>query len=160
MVVGEGKMAVFDDTKPWEDKLLLYPHQINWKNNLPVPTKADPEKVDIAQEEPLRRECRHFLDCITNGTQPITDGHEGLKVLKILNASQASLNDNGRIIALGVNSDKSQVTSPLGSSSFDSSLVTRYSQTDCFIHPTAAIDNNVKIGRGTKIWHFSHMLSN
>jgi len=42
VVVGDKKMAVFDDTLSWEDKLLLYPHQINWKNNMPVPTKADP----------------------------------------------------------------------------------------------------------------------
>ena len=43
VVVGERRMAVFDDTNPWEDKLLLYPHQINWKNNLPVLTKAEPD---------------------------------------------------------------------------------------------------------------------
>ena len=159
VVVGDKKMAVFDDTLPWEDKLLLYPHQINWKNNMPVPTKADPERVDIVQEEPLRRECQHFLDCITNGTKPLTDGEEGLRVLRILNASQASLNSNGRKINLAVTSDKSQVTSSLEFSGADSSLVTRYSQTDCFIHPTAVIDDNVTIGSGTKIWHFSHVLS-
>ena len=93
-------MAVFDDTNPWEDKLLLYPHQINWKKNLPVPTKADPERVDIPQQEPLRQECQHFLNCISNGTQPITNGHEGLKVLKILNASQASLDQAGSRVVL------------------------------------------------------------
>ena len=160
VVVGERRMAVFDDTNPWEDKLLLYPHQINWKNNLPVPTKAEPERADIAQEEPLRQECRHFLDCMKNGTQPITDGHEGLKVLRILNASQASLNDDGRMITLGVNSNKSQVTGFSGYASFDSSLVTRHSQTGVFMHPSAIVDDNVKIGRRTKIWHFSHILSN
>ena len=120
-------MAVFDDTLPWDDKLLIYPHQINWKNNMPVPTKADPERVDIAQDEPLRQECRHFLECMANGTKPITDGQEGLKVLKILNASQASLNDHGRIINMEVNSDKTQVTSSQPSSAYGSSLVTRQS---------------------------------
>ena len=159
VVVGDKKMAVFDDTLPWEDKLLLYPHEINWKNNMPVPTKADPERVDIVQEEPLHQECQHFLDCIKNGTKPLTDGEEGLRVLRILNASQASLNSSGRKIALGVNSDKSQVTSSSGYSGFDSSPVTRYSQTGVFIHDTAVIDDNVTIGSGTKIWHFSHVLS-
>jgi len=77
VVVGDKKMAVFDDTLPWEDKLLLYAHQINWKNNMPVPTKADPERVDIDQEEPLRQECQHFLNCITDGKIPLTDGEEG-----------------------------------------------------------------------------------
>ena len=160
VVVGDRKMAVFDDTLSWEDKLLLYPHQINWKNNMPVPAKADPERVDIEQHEPLKEECQHFLDCMANGTQPRTDGREGLKVLEILNASQASLNDNGRQIALGVKGDKAQATSFAGSSGFDSSLVTRHPQTECFIHPTAVIDENITIGRGTKIWHFSHVLSN
>ena len=160
VVVGERKMAVFNDTNPWEDKLLLYPHQINWKNNLPVPTKAEPERVDIAQEEPLRQECRHFLDCIQSGTQPITDGHEGLKVLKILNASQVSLNDNGRIIKLTPGADTDLVAEAAGTTASDVHAMLRAEAQGVFVHPSAIIDGNVIIGRGTKIWHFSHVLSN
>jgi len=160
VVVGERRMAVFDDTNPWEDKLLLYPHQINWKNNLPVPTKAEPERVDIAQEEPLRQECRHFLDCITNGTQPITDGYEGLKVLKILNASQASLNDNGRIIKLGFGAEDNDLDEAAASPTASAANSIRRAEAQgAFVHPSAIVDDNVQIGRGTKIWHFSHMLS-
>jgi UDP-2-acetamido-3-amino-2,3-dideoxy-glucuronate N-acetyltransferase len=158
VVVGDKKMAVFDDTLPWENKLLLYAHQIKWKNNMPVPTKADPERVDIDQEEPLRQECQHFLNCITDGKKPLTDGEEGLRVLRILNASQASLNDNGRMISLGVNSDKLQVTSMAESAGFEPSLVTRYSSPGVFVHPTAVIDEGAEIGTGSKIWHFSHVL--
>jgi len=160
VVVGERRMAVFDDTNPWEDKLLLYPHQINWKNNLPVPTKAEPERVDIAQEEPLRQECRHFLDCITNGTQPVTDGHEGLKVLKILNASQASLNDNGRKIKLGLGADADMDAEVNSFTAPATSSLRRFKAQGAFVHPSAIVDDNVKIGRDTKIWHFSHILSN
>jgi UDP-2-acetamido-3-amino-2,3-dideoxy-glucuronate N-acetyltransferase len=47
VVVGDRKMAVFDDTQPWEDKLLLYPHRIDWQNNMPVPTKGASEKLEI-----------------------------------------------------------------------------------------------------------------
>jgi len=160
VVVGERRMAVFDDTNPWEDKLLLYPHQINWKNNLPVPTKAEPERVDIAQEEPLHQECRHFLDCITNGTQPITDGYEGLKVLKILNASQASLNDNGRIIKLGFGAEDNDLDEAAASPTASAANSIRRAEAQgAFVHPSAIVDDNVQIGRGTKIWHFSHMLS-
>jgi predicted dehydrogenase/acetyltransferase-like isoleucine patch superfamily enzyme len=149
VVVGDQKMAVFDDTLPWEDKLLLYPHQINWKNNMPVPTKADPQRVAIDQEEPLRQECRHFLDCITGGKKPLTDGEEGLRVLRILNASQASLNDNGRLMALKSDSD-----TDLSAMSYELRAKTQ----GVFIHPTAVIDDKVAIGPGTKIWHFSHVL--
>jgi predicted dehydrogenase/acetyltransferase-like isoleucine patch superfamily enzyme len=158
VLVGDRKMAVFDDTQPWEEKLLLFPHKIDWQNNMPVPTKGEAERVDIPQDEPLKLECRHFLDCIANGMQALTDGHEGLRVLRILNASQASMNNNGRMINLGVTSDKLQVTSSRESSSFDSLLFTRYSLPDVFVHPTAVIDDKVAIGSGSKIWHFSHVL--
>ena len=43
VVVGDRKMAVFDDMRPWSDKLLLYPHEIRWENGNPIPAKADPE---------------------------------------------------------------------------------------------------------------------
>jgi UDP-2-acetamido-3-amino-2,3-dideoxy-glucuronate N-acetyltransferase len=160
VVVGERRMAVFDDTKPWEDKLLLYPHQINWKKNLPVPTKAKSERVDIPQEEPLRQECRHFLDCITTGSQPITDGHEGLKVLRVLNASQASLNDNGRKINLDSRVDIDLDASLNSVAAQAAASPQRRNMQGVFVHPSAIVDDNVSIGRGTKIWHFSHMLSN
>jgi UDP-2-acetamido-3-amino-2,3-dideoxy-glucuronate N-acetyltransferase len=158
VVVGDKKMAVFDDTQPWEDKLHLYPHQINWKNNLPVPTKAEPEKVAIEQQEPLKEECRHFLDCMSNGTQPRTDGREGLKVLQILNASQASLNNHGHKINLGEDGYLQSVKIPISSRTTNYELSAK--APGAFIHPTAVIDENITIGRGTKIWHFSHVLSN
>jgi UDP-2-acetamido-3-amino-2,3-dideoxy-glucuronate N-acetyltransferase len=142
VVVGDRKMAVFDDTQPWKDKLLLYPHQIQWKNHMPVPTKAESERVDISEEEPLRQECLHFMECISDGSKPITDGREGLKVLNVLNASQASLNACGKKIDLKVVTE-----------------VTDYAAPEYFVHPTAVIDDNVTVGRGSKIWHFSHILS-
>ena len=74
VVVGDRKMAVFDDTQPWEDKLLLYPHRIDWHNSMPVPTKGDAEQVDIPKDEPLKLECRHFLSRIRDGRRPVTDG--------------------------------------------------------------------------------------
>ena len=49
VVVGDKKMAVFDDTKDWQDKLLLYAHEIRWENNMPVPAKAEPERVEVPQ---------------------------------------------------------------------------------------------------------------
>jgi predicted dehydrogenase len=54
----------------------------------------------IKQEEPLKTECQHFLDCIKNGTQPMTDGNKGLELVKILEASSLSLEQNGAAITL------------------------------------------------------------
>lgn len=137
VVVGEKKMAVFDDTAPWEEKLQIYPHTIEWNENIPIANKAEREFIKVEQDEPLRAECSHFLDCIESRSKPRTDGEEGLRVLKILNACQASLEQERKI-----------------------SLVSqRSSGTTYFTHETAVVDDNVEIGEGTKIWHFSHILS-
>lgn len=139
VVVGERKMAVFDDTQPWKDKLLLYQHQIKWENNLPVPKKADAERVEIDQDEPLKLECLHFLKCISNGQRPVTDGSEGLQVLRVLNVAQSSLNQGGRKLPVG----EAPAVKP----------------GDYFVHESAVVDDDAEIGTGTKIWHFSHILS-
>jgi predicted dehydrogenase len=49
-------------------------------------------KLDFA--EPLRLECQHFVDCIRTGQQAITDGYDGLRVVQVLEAAQASLASN------------------------------------------------------------------
>lgn len=155
VVVGDRKMAVFDDTQPWQDKLLLYPHQIHWKNHMPVPRKAEPERVQISEAEPLQLECRHFLDCMANGSRPITDGQEGLLVLKVLNASQTSLNNSGRKVGLPVTGRQTPNDQRLSAGVVYPSTT----EDNIFVHPTAIIDDRVTIGRNTKIWHFSHVLS-
>lgn len=149
VVVGDRKMAVFDDTQDWKDKLLLYPHRIEWKNNIPVPDKREAERLDIIQDEPLRLECQHFLQSFSNNTKPITDGREGLRVLKILNAAQHSLNDNGQKIFIS-----DSVDSP-----FPITHDHSFSEHNFFAHKTAVIDEGSTIGYETKIWHFSHILS-
>jgi UDP-2-acetamido-3-amino-2,3-dideoxy-glucuronate N-acetyltransferase len=148
VVVGDRKMAVFDDTRPWGDKLLLYPHEIKWQDNVPVPAKAEPEKLDIPQAEPLRVECQKFLDCMTHGKQPFTDGSEGLKVLKILNASQRSLDQGGLKVGLGAYDAAHQ-----------RSVVSGQSSPSHYVHPSAILDEKVTVGEGSRIWHFTHVLS-
>ena len=110
VVVGDKKMAVFDDMS--EDKLLLYQHRINWLDRIPVASKEEAEVVPVLMEEPLKAECRHFLECIENKQQPRTDGQEGLRVLKVLQASQASLDDNGFNIHIGSHLKEEMETSP------------------------------------------------
>lgn len=90
VVVGDKKMLVFDDVVE-KDKLLLYPHSIDWKNRIPVAHKAEAEVVSFEMEEPLRAECRHFLECLETRNRPRTDGEEGLRVLKVLQQCQEDL---------------------------------------------------------------------
>jgi UDP-2-acetamido-3-amino-2,3-dideoxy-glucuronate N-acetyltransferase len=93
VVVGDRSMVVFDDTQPWPLKLAVYAHKITWNGTLPVPTKAEPRYVELPQQEPLLAECSHFLECIRTGAAPRTDGREGLRVLRVLNLSQESIDD-------------------------------------------------------------------
>jgi len=139
VVVGDKQMAVFDDTAPWEDKLLLYPHSIDWQDNIPIAHKAEATTITVEQDEPLRAECAHFLECMATRHTPRTDGEEGLRVLKVLNACQESL-EQEKSVSLSAQKASAETRS-------------------YYSHPTAVIDQNVYIGEKTKIWHFSHILS-
>jgi UDP-2-acetamido-3-amino-2,3-dideoxy-glucuronate N-acetyltransferase len=140
VVVGDRKMAVFDDTRPWGEKLMLYPHEIRWEGNVPVPARAEPELPEIPEAEPLRRECEHFLQCMETGEVPLTDGREGLRVLRVLKAAQRSLDAGPTSVPLK-RDRPAEESAP------------------SFVHETAVVDPDVRIGEGTRIWHFSHILS-
>jgi len=97
VVIGESAMAVFDDTKPWEQKLALYRHKIDITGELPSLGKSNVEYIEVPQSEPLKNECRHFIDVVNRGLMPITDGDEGLRVLNVLSAATLSQNKNNTI---------------------------------------------------------------
>ena len=50
--------------------------------------------------EPLRTELNHFIECILNNEKPLTDGHDGLSVVQILEAAGQSLNDESKPIII------------------------------------------------------------
>ena len=137
VVVGSEKMAVFDDTA--DDKLVLYPHRVEWKNRVPTAVKANGEAVDLADSEPLRTECQHFLDCVESRTPPVSDGVEGLQVLRVLDACQRALS-NGSIVL-----ESSEASS-------------RKKDLPYFVHESAYVDEGAEVGACTKIWHFSHVM--
>ena len=99
VVIGSDSMIVFDDTLPGPDKLLRYDHSIGWDGGLPSVSKAKGTPIPYSDEEPLLRECRHFLDCVENDSRPLSDVTEGIQVLSVLDACQRSLNF-GRAIKL------------------------------------------------------------
>lgn len=91
VVIGNKKMAVFDDTES-DRKLVLYQHKISW-NSLEIPAieKAEAEVVNIEKTEPLKEEANHFLRCISEKQKPLTNGEEGINVLKVLEMAEISL---------------------------------------------------------------------
>ncbi len=97
VVVGENAMAVFDDTQSWGQKLAMYHHSIDLTGEAPNLIKADVEYIDVVQSEPLRNECQHFIDVVKGDLRPLTDGDEGLRVLKVLTAATLSQNEGTEI---------------------------------------------------------------
>lgn len=99
VVIGDRKMAVFDDTVR-EGKLRVYDKGIKWQEGVPIPRQTGETTLYLEETEPLRIECQHFLTCIREGQQPLTDGESALKVLRVLEASQLSLEQGGVPISL------------------------------------------------------------
>jgi len=138
VVVGSEKMAVFDDTA--EKKLQLYPHRVDWTGRAPRAVKAEAVHVELEQAEPLKQECRHFLECVKDRKTPLSDGQEGLRVLRVLDACQQSL-------------ERPDAARPMPQPGDNAPADPEYSA-----HETACVDQPCYIGSGTKIWHFSHVM--
>ncbi len=97
VVIGNKKMAVFEDTRP-DRKLMLFNKQIDLRNGAFEAAKPEGAVVEFETTEPLLLECTHFVDCIEQGKQPRTPGEEGVQVLKVLQACQLSLQLNGESV--------------------------------------------------------------
>lgn len=162
-VVGSSGLAVFDDTKPWAEKLMVYRHYITWVNGqVPTPNKIKGEAVVPTESEPLANECQHFVECCRDRYTPRTDGREGLRVLSLLQAAQCSLDADGEAInpAASLQSLSSKPPSATGLSLLAAQAPTPAPVpcTEYFIHPTAVVDDGAVVGKGTKIWHFCHVM--
>jgi predicted dehydrogenase len=104
-IVGSKKMAVFDDLESTE-KLKIYDKSA--EPNGDYNTFAEYITLRFGDitipymkiDEPLRLECLHFLECIRERKQPLSDGRDGLRVVKVLDAAQRSLQKNGVPIAI------------------------------------------------------------
>lgn len=133
IVVGSKAMAVFDDLNT--EKLFIYPHTIEYlSGKIPVAQKAEHVVVPVENKEPLKEELRHFIECICSRKQPLTDGIEGVKVLKVLEQAEAYFASTSKT--------KNNTTQDNG----------------VFVHESAYIDEGAHIGEGTQVWHFSHIL--
>lgn len=140
IVVGNKKMAVFDDTAK-KDKLLIYNHKIDWVNGLPFPRKVNAKSVEVKMKEPLLLECSHFLNSIKTRKKPKTDGKSALRVLEVLHSCQESLENGGLPVSLGLAAKKKAI------------------RNNYYAHPTSIIEQPSGIGKGTKIWHYSHIMN-
>jgi len=97
-VVGARRMATFDDML-LDGKLTVYDKGFDedvrsWGEY--IARSGESFSPRIANSEPLRLECEHFVRCIRDGATPRSDGHSGLRVVRVLESLQNSLDENGR----------------------------------------------------------------
>jgi len=116
-IVGSKRMVVYDDVASLE-KLRVYdsrvdvpPHYDTFAEFQYAYHYGDMYVPYIKQEEPLKIECQHFLDCIRQGLTPLTNGEQGLRLVKILEAASASLKRNGASVNLNLTSRETSETS-------------------------------------------------
>jgi len=100
-IVGSKKMIVYDDTEPLE-KIRIYdkrvevpPHYDTYAEFQFSYHYGDVNIPYIKQVEPLKVETQHFLNCVEEGCQCVSDGEEGLKVVRILEKASESLRSDG-----------------------------------------------------------------
>ena len=91
VVVGSKSMLVFDDSKPWNEKLMFFDHSINLDSTPPEIIKSEGIEIKVVETEPLMNECLHFIEVVNNNYKPITDAEEGMRVLEVLHATDSSL---------------------------------------------------------------------
>ncbi len=99
-VVGSKKMAVFDDTQAAE-MIRLYDKGVDQVFDYETYGEALSLRMGdvliprVKMSEPLRIECQHFLDCIAKRIPPRSDGQDGLRVVRVLEAAQQSMQQGG-----------------------------------------------------------------
>lgn len=110
-IVGSKRMAVFDDLEP-NEKLKIYDKGAEVNTDYDTFAEyvglrfGDITVPYIRVGEPLRIECDHFLQCVRERKQPLSDGLDGLRVVQVLEAADHSLEKNGAPITLPVDSNE------------------------------------------------------
>ena len=106
LIGGSQKMIVYDDLEPSE-KIKVYDKGVNLKSDSKSIYKmlvsyrtGDMWVPQIDITEALLTEAKHFINCIDKKGHPITDGESGVRVVRILEAVNRSMADNGKPVEL------------------------------------------------------------
>jgi predicted dehydrogenase len=106
-VVGSKKMLTFDDAAP-DEKVKIYdkgasprPGHTTYAEGVVI-RSGDVHSPALPLREPLLVECEHFVDCVRNGKRPLSDGSQGLAVVKVLEAGALSIREGGRPMSISL----------------------------------------------------------
>ena len=84
IVTGQTGSLMFDDTKPWPEKLTLFSDHITQAGELFVVERANPVHLPVKENEPLKEEVSAFVKVCQTGEPALTDGNEGIAVQTVM----------------------------------------------------------------------------
>ena len=138
VAIGSKGMFSYEDSSDDKD-ILFFEKGIDWVRGEPIKRDGPTEVIPYDRAMPLTTELQYFADRLDGRPIEIADGQNGVEVLEILEEATASLlSQKGAATT--------RPSAPPETSGF-------------FAHDTSCVDDNVQIGEGTKIWHFSHVQS-
>jgi len=140
VVIGSKGMFSYEDSST-DKNILFYEKGIDWIQGEPIKREGPTEMIPYEKKMPLTEELKYFVAHTSTEPIKIADAQSGVEVLEILEkASESLLTGTNSLILNPLPLNPNLIPNPL-------------------IHSTAVIDKGCEIGRNTKIWHFSHVLS-
>jgi len=131
VVIGSKGMLSFEDSSP-EKHLLFYEKGVDWVRGEPIQRSGPTEVIPYEASMPLANELAYFAEHLDGRPVEIADGQSGVEVLEILERASRDL--------------MAEVPEPAP-----------HEEAAFTVHPSSYVDNDVTIGDGTRIWHFSHV---
>ena len=172
VVVGSKGMLSYEDSS--DDKnILFYEKGIDWIQGEPIKRDGPTEIIPYNKTMPLTEELRYFAEHLNSDPVEIANAQNGVEVLEILEkASESLLTGGGRKSEIRgcekpeVRDQRSEIggqrSEDRGRERQMSDIRRQMSEVrgqGFFVHHSSEIDEGCAIGDGTKIWHFSHILS-
>lgn len=134
VVIGSKGMLSYEDSSA-EKNLYYYEKGFDWVQGEPVKRDGPTETIAYDRGQPLTSEMQSFIDCATGkGKNDRISGEKGVEVLQILEQAGKSIDSMG-----------------------DTTTINEPSVKEYKVHETSAVDEGCTIGKGTSIWHYSHV---
>jgi UDP-2-acetamido-3-amino-2,3-dideoxy-glucuronate N-acetyltransferase len=141
VVIGSKGMFSYEDSS--EDKqILFYEKGIDWVKGEPIKRDGPTEIIPYEKGLPLTEEMKYFVSHLNGDPIQTANAESAIEVLEILQRASDSLLNKGATSILKPHLQEEN-----------------QGKHDYFVHPTGEIDKDVVIGKGSKIWNFSHILS-
>ncbi len=131
VMIGSKGMISFEDSSAEKD-ILFYEKGIDWVQGEPIKRDGPTEVIPYDKGFPLTNEIQYFIDHLDGSKLEIADGQNAFDVLEVLEKATVSLQ--------GEQAEADSVA-------------------EYFLHETSEVDAGVSVGKGTKIWHYSHVQS-